>query len=394
MRIYIVLIIIIIFGSCAFHNHKEENVSRDSLSWAKRMANNVISNNDTLLYYNGNKKIKWQYDIAMLGQAIDKLGYIDARYSKYMEDYINYFINEDGSVKQYKIEDYNLDNINPAKNLFTLYKRTGEEKYLIAIKSFIRQLEEQPRTKSGGFWHKKIYPWQMWLDGVYMSSPFMAQYAKEFDAPGWFDTVIFQITHIYDMALDKRTGLLYHAWNENKQERWCNPETGQSGYFWGRAMGWYSMAIVDVLDYLPRDHPGKDKLIDILNNISKALLKVRDTETGLWYQVLDQGAKEGNYLEASCSAMFTYVFAKGAKKGYLQEDFLKIANESFNSIIKEFVNIRENDYIAVMNVCGGCGLGGNPYRDGSFEYYINEKKVENDEKGVAPFILAALELNR
>jgi len=361
---------------------------------AVQMADAVMSRHDSLVYYNNPSKVKWQYDIAMLGQAIDRLGDLDPEYSIYMKDFIDYFVQDDGSVLKYKQSDYNLDHINPARNLITLYKRTGDEKYLLAIRQFITQLEHQPRTPSGGFWHKKRYPNQMWLDGIYMSGPFMAQYAAEFNQPGWFDTLTYQIVLIYNKTLDPETGLLYHAWDESKSEKWCNPETGQSKHFWSRAMGWYMMALVDVLDYLPRTHERRDTLISILNHTSAALMKVRDKETKLWYQVLDEGDREGNYLEASGSSMFVYAFAKGVNKGYLPERYREYAEESFRAIEDRFIYRDKDGLLHMQHICGGCGLGGDPYRDGSYTYYIMEEQVTDDPKGVAPFIMAAIELNQ
>jgi unsaturated rhamnogalacturonyl hydrolase len=227
-----------------------------------------------------------------------------------------------------------------------------------------------------------------------MASPFLAQYGAEFNQPKWFDEVAFQITTIYKRTYDEKTGLLIHAYDESREMPWSNPETGHSPHFWSRSIGWYTMALVDVLDFLPQDHPGRDSVITILQNTSEALLKVRDGKTGLWYQVIDQGNREGNYIEGSGSAMFTYVFAKGANKGYLDKKYLDIANETFDGMVKEFMTFDEQGLPTMHSICGGCGLGGTPYRDGSFEYYINEKIVDNDTKGVGPFILAALELNR
>jgi len=385
MRLYINILIAFFVLSCSHH------LPESNESWAVKMANAVIKRYDSLMYYNGFSP-GWQYDIAMLGQTIDKLGYLDTIYTKYHEDYLNYFVTDSG-IRKYKLEDYNLDNVNPAKGLITLYKRTGKEKYLNAINLIVKQLEQQPKTHSGGYWHKKRYPWQMWLDGVYMSSPFLAQYANEFNKPAWFDTVAFQIMHIYSNTLDPKTGLLYHAWDESKTQRWCDPETVKTKEFWGRAMGWYLMAIVDVLDYLPVDYPKRDSIIKILANTSEALLRVRDSKTGLWYQVLNKGGQEGNYIEGSCSAMFTYVFAKGAKKGYLPADYLDIARKSFLSMIDNFIITGDDGLPVMTSICGAAGLGGNPYRDGSYAYYIGERKVNNDPKGVAPFIMAALELN-
>lgn len=363
--------------------------------WSVRMANSVMQRADTLTHYLGATESKgWQYDVAMLAQAIDKLGNLDPKYSQYMTDYVNVFINDSGEIAKYKMEEYNIDRINPGKNLITLYKRTGEKKYQIAFEQLVAQMETHPRTNEGGYWHKKIYPYQMWLDGIYMASPFLAQYASEFNQPKWFDEVAFQITTVYKRTLDDKSGLLYHAYDESREQKWSNPETGHSPHFWSRSIGWYVMAIVDVLDFLPETHPQRDSIITILRNTCDALMKVRDAKTGLWYQVLDQGDREGNYIEGSGSAMYTYAFAKGAKKGYLDAKYLDIANQCFDDMVKYFVTVDENGLVTMHHICGGCGLGGNPYRDGSFEYYVTEKVIANDTKGVAPFILAAIELDR
>jgi unsaturated rhamnogalacturonyl hydrolase len=234
----------------------------------------------------------------------------------------------------------------------------------------------------------------MWLDGIYMGSPFLVQYAKEFNQPGWFDTVAHQVKLIAEKTLDEETGLLYHAWDESREQKWSDPETGQSPHFWSRATGWFIMALVDMLDFFPEDHPDRDSIIAILNRTCEALLKVRDPESGTWYQVLAHGGREGNYLEGSGTAMYTYTFAKGAKKGYLDEKYLEIAGEVFDDMVEQFIITDEDGMISMVDICGGCGLGGNPYRDGSYEYYITERIVKNDSKGVAPFILAAIELDR
>jgi unsaturated rhamnogalacturonyl hydrolase len=379
---------------CKSETKNDETPDTESLKWSVQMANSVMNLHDTLLYYDGRDKIKWQYDVAMLAMTIDKLGEVDQKYSDYMKQYFDYFINDDGSVKKYKLEEYNLDRINPAKSLFTLYKRTGDEKYHKAIEQFVKQMESHPTTNSGGYWHKKVYPSQMWLDGIYMASPFLAQYAREYNQPQWFDEVTFQVLHIYEKTLDPKTGLLYHAWDESRDQRWSNPETGQSPHFWSRAIGWYLMAIVDILDYLPETHPDRDKMIKVFNDEVDALLKVADTATGLWYQVLDHGGHEGNYIEASGSCMYTYAMAKAANKGYIDAKYKTIAMQKFDAIVKHLITHDDAGNLVLNNVCGGCGLGGNPYRDGSYNYYITEKVIPNDSKGVAPFILAALELNR
>jgi len=232
----------------------------------------------------------------------------------------------------------------------------------------------------------------MWLEDTYMAGPFMAQYAREFDQSAWSEEVVRQIILLYNRLGDPSTGLLYHAWDEHRKERWCDPETGRSTIFWGRGMGWYMMALVDVLDYLPENSAGRDSVLVILNKTADALLKVRDKETGLWYQVLDQGGKEGNYLEASCSCMFTYVFAKGADQNYLPEKYHKIAEETFAAILNNMVSENKDGLLTLKHVCSSCVLGGEPYRDGSYDYYTSVKQTDNDPKGIAAFILAAVEL--
>ena len=358
-----------------------------------QMADAVMTRHDSLIYYNGNRP-KYESDLAFLGTAICKLGTIDKKYSDYMKSYIDYFVQEDGSINGHKLADYNIDRVRPGLNMLDLYERTGEEKYKIAIETLVSQMETQPRTNSGGFWHKKIYPYQMWLDGLYMASPFLARYAHDFNQPKWYDEVAFQLKEVYKETFDEKSGLIYHAWDESKLERWCNPETGQSKHFWSRATGWYMMALVDVLDYLPEDHPDRQELISILNHLSKALLKVQDKKTGLWFQVLDMGGKKGNYLEASGTAMFIYTFAKGAKKGYLENKYMDIADKAFDKMVEIMIKTGDDGLPVLTNTCGACGLGGNPYREADYNYYVTEKQIDNDQKGVAPFILAAIELNK
>ncbi len=371
----------------------QEGFTNTPEKWSVRMANTVMFQSDSLIHYvTGNPK--WAYDVAFLGMAIDRLGNLDPKYSKYMEDWVKYFVHPDGSVTDYSLKEYNLDRIFPGRNVLTVYKRYPEAKYKIALDNFISQLNTHPKTGSGGYWHKNIYPWQMWLDGIFMGSTFMVQYAWEFNAPEWYDVAVAQTKMIYDKTLDPASGLLMHAWDESRHQKWCDPATGRSLYPWSRAMGWYTMAVLDILDYLPSDHPGRNDLIVILQKTCDALLKVRDPKSGIWYQVLNQGRREGNYPEGSGSAMYIYVFAKGARLGYLDEKYHDIAARAFDDFVKELVTVDEKGLVTIHNICGGCGLGGNPYRDGSYKYYVNEKRFDNDTKGVAPFILAAIELNR
>ncbi len=368
------------------------------LPWSGRMARSVMERYPELTdmdrIFHQRDRPKWQYDIAMLAQAIHRLGEADPAYEEYMKTYIDFFIDEDGNIFNYSLCDYNLDKINPGNNLIILYEQTGEERYRKAIRTLAAQLDDQPHNPDGGYWHKARYPYQMWLDGVYMSSPFMARYASVFGEPGWFDEVVRQVTVIEKHTRDPETGLLYHAYDASRGMKWSDDETGCSPHFWGRAMGWYMMAIVDALDFFPESHPGRNDLAGVLQRTSEALVKVKDPDTGLWYQVLDMGGTPGNYLEASASCMFVYAMAKGARMGYLDQEYRQIAETSFNGILEEFITVEQDGLVNIHQGCFAAGLGGLPYRSGSYEYYIHEKKGRNDSKSVAPFILAAHELNR
>ena len=393
MKTFVLLTIVtVIFGYTSIKSGKKTTPDKQDL-WSVQFAEAVMHQADSMIYYL-REQPKYEYDYAFLGDAIYKLKDIDSKYSNYMKAYIDYFLHENGKIDGHKLSDYNIDRVRPGNNMITLYKDIGDKKYKLGIETLVNQMETQPRTNTGGFWHKKRYPYQMWLDGLYMASPFLTRYAKEFNQPKWFDEVTFQLQEVYKRTLDEKTGLVYHAWDESREQRWCNKETGQSKHFWSRATGWYMMALVDVLDYLPEDHVDRDAIIAILNNLSEAILKVQDAETGLWYQVLDMGGKDRNYLEASGSAMFIYAFAKGAKNGLLKKKYFDIANKAFDSLISNLVETNDEGYVVLKNTCGACGLGGNPYREGDYNYYVTEKKINNDQKGVAPVILAAIELNK
>jgi len=338
----------------------------------------------------------WHYEHALQVMAIQKSAEVtgEARCLRFVADWVDNFVRADGSIRTYRLGEYNLDQINAGKLLFGALDRTGDDCYRKALDLLREQLRTQPRTKSNGFWHKKIYPHQMWLDGIYMAGPFLAEYARRFAEPAIFEDVIHQILLIEEHTRDPKTDLLYHAWDESRQQRWCDPVTGRSQCFWGRGMGWFVMALVDVLDHLPRDQAHRQDLIAILDRTARALVRVQDQATGLWYQILDLPDRAGNYLEASASAMFVYAFAKGVREGYLSQDFLFPARRGYHGLLQNLIKLDSQGLLTLEKVCGTAGLGGKPYRDGSFEYYINEKIIPNDPKGVGPFILAALEMER
>ena len=351
---------------------------------------------DTIAYKSEAKSYKWNYEQGLMYEAFYQMWKHsgDKKYFDYMKKNVDYYIEPNGTIKTYKLSDFNIDNVAPGRALLRLYAESKNEKYKKAADTLREQLRLQPRTEEGGFWHKKIYPYQMWLDGLYMGEPFYAMYSQMFDEPNSFDDIADQFIFINNHLRDSVTGLYYHGWDESKQQKWADPVTGRSPNFWGRSIGWYMMALVDVLDYFPINHPKRNTLLEIFTNLSESLINFQDPKTKLWYQVLDKGNQNGNYLEASGSLMFIYSFAKGANKGYLDRKFHNIANEAFQSVFENFVSKDNKGLIYLNNICAGAGLGGNPYRDGSFEYYVNEAKRTNDFKGYGSFILAAIEIEK
>ena len=376
----------------------EVNISK-KLKWSERMVLSEIHRfpDPTLLDFRD--KPKWSYTNGLVLQAMYR-SYQKNKNPKiydYIYDYGNRMIKQDGTIETYKFSDYNLDMIKSGDAIFDLYEKTKEPRFKLAMETLDKQLEEQPITSEGGYWHKKIYPHQMWLDGLYMAEPFHAKYAKTFlskeEAYKAYDKIVLQFDLIVKYNRDPKTGLFFHGWDESKQQAWANKETGLSQHFWSRGMGWIGMALVDVLDYLPKDYQKRETLIKYLNDYSEAIVKYQD-KTGLWYQVLDQGNRQGNYLEATGTAMYVYTLAKGVNKGYLPKKFKTDAEKGFDGILKELIKVDENGVLNLEKCCSVAGLGGNPYRDGTYEYYINEPIRANDPKGTGPFIMAALELNK
>jgi len=375
---------------------KKDIVIGKNAKWSDKMALTLMKRHPEAYMIDDAKKPKWDYVHALVLHSIEELykKNPDPRYKAYIRGYVDNLVQADGSINTYEFEKYNIDLVLPGRLLFDVYETSKEDKYLKALQLIRKQLTEQPRTQSGGFWHKQIYPNQMWLDGLYMGEPFYAEYTAKFENGKSFDDIAKQFELIQLKATDPKTGLLYHGWDESKQMPWANKETGNSPNFWSRSLGWYAMALVDVLDYMPKDHPKRKELVKYLNNVSEALLKFQD-KSGLWYQVTDKGGEKGNYLEASGSAMFSYAFAKGANKGYLPAKYKKAANKAFDGLTTILIKkVDEDGGITLTNCCQVAGLGGNPYRDGSYEYYVNERKKDNDPKATGPFILAAIELNR
>lgn len=369
----------------------------ETLPWSERMAKSVMKRNREPWMIDFRDSPKWNYTQGLVLMSIlrvwEKTN--DPAYFDYVKKFGETLVNEQGEIQgDYDIANFNIDHINPGKILFSLYKETGDERYKVAMQTLRQQLQWQPRTTDGGFWHKLRYPWQMWLDGLYMGAPYYAAYAVQFDEPEAFDDIARQLILMEKHARDAKTGLLYHGWDESRVQRWSNDETGLSPCFWGRAIGWYAMALVDVLDHFPKDHPQRTEIIALLNRTAEGIAKYQDGQSGLWYQVMDQGTREGNYLEATASCMFVYALAKGSGKGYLSETFMEVAEKGYDGILRDFIEVTDNGEVHIHKCCSVAGLGGDPYRDGSYEYYINEPVRSNDPKATGPFILASLEFEK
>ncbi|WP_443944926.1 DUF4350 domain-containing protein [Pedobacter sp. AW1-32] len=338
---------------------------------------------------------KWSYDMGVVleGAAAVWRNTGNGDYFKYIQSSMDAYLDKEGNIKTYKAEDFNIDNIKNGRSLLLLYKVTGQQKYLLAANKLYDQLQNQPRTKEGGFWHKKIYPNQMWLDGLYMGEPFYAEYAALMKKDNAFDDIANQFIWMEKHARDSKTGLLYHGYDESKAEQWADKTTGKSPNFWGRAMGWYIIALVDVLDNFPQNHPKRAELLQILNRTATAVVKYQDPKSGVWFDIMDMPTRKGNYLESSASSMFVYGLAKGVRKGWLPAKFRSAAEKGYAGLKKEFVENAGNERINLTRTVSVSGLGGKPkYRDGSFDYYISEKVITNDPKGMGAFICAAAEM--
>ncbi|WPU92399.1 glycoside hydrolase family 88 protein [Mucilaginibacter sabulilitoris] len=359
--------------------------------WSQRMAATAMH-----LWQDSLPGHNWSYDQGVVLQGLQSvwLQTADNEYFKYIQRAADRYVTADGAIRTYKAENYTLDNILAGRSVLMLANVLNTPKYYKAVTLLRNQLSKHPRVPEGGFWHKKIYPDQMWLDGLYMAGPFYAQYAAVFHEDADFDDVANQFILMEKHARDPKTGLLYHGWDQSKKQKWANPQTGQSPVFWGRADGWYGMGLVDALDYFPANHPKRAELLTILNRFAAAITNYQDKNTGVWYQVLDKAGEKDNYLEASASCMFVYTLAKGVREGYLPAKYLPVAQKAYAGILKQFIETDAAGQVNIKGVCGAVGLGGNPYRDGSYKYYTSERPVVNETKGVGSFMLASAEIER
>lgn len=388
------------FGQMEYANGIANNVMntyKDSMV-VKKFLNHLLQDNQIKAgesEINLNRPAVWNYEMSVVLTGLERLYKTtnDKKYLDYIKKIIDHFINADGSIRTYVLEEYNFDNIPAGRQLLFLYEQYKDAKYKKAASLLRNQLAWQPRNKVGGFWHKLKYPYQMWLDGLYMAAPFYAQYTTLTKQSADYNDIINQFVWMEKYSRDAKTGLLYHGWDESRLQKWANPNTGTSPEFWNRAMGWYLMGLVDVLDEIPLNHPRRNELIQIFNRLTTALLKYQDPDKGVWWQITDKANKEGNYLESSGTAMFVYSMAKGVRLGYLSKKILPNIKKAYNGMIKTFVTKDEAGVYHYNNAVSGAGLGGNPYRDGSFNYYVSEPKRNDDLKAIGPFIQACIEIS-
>jgi unsaturated rhamnogalacturonyl hydrolase len=366
----------------------------DELPWSERAGNAAITRWPDGRFVPAGAPWAWNYELGTLLQGMDAVwqNTVDPRYFNYLKASIDQLVGPDGSILTLKPEEHQLDNILLGRQLLLLYGVTQNKRYLTAATTLYEQLQQQPRNADGGFWHKQRYPNQMWLDGLYMAEPFYAEYSSISHHPENFLDITKQFVLIEEHARDAKTGLLYHGWDASKEQRWANKQTGDSEEFWARGMGWYMMALVDALGYYPGDDPGRKQLIAILEREAAAVARYQDASTGLWYQVMDKAGAKGNYFESSAACMFVYALAKGVRSGYLPEHYLANAEHGYHGILTHFVKTGAGDDVSLSDTVKAAGLGGEPYRDGSYTYYIGEKTVTNDPKGVGAFLLASAEM--
>ena len=361
------------------------------------------------------KKPRWSYVMgieleAMLDTYL-KYGGDDIR--KYCQLYTDTMINDKGEIRSYKLEDYNLDQIRTGHFVARMYEKYPEAKNLKAMQTLMKQLDKQPRTKEGVYWHKAIYAYQVWLDGIFMGLPYRCLTARNLLSPKKakkiYDDAVDQISKTYERTLDPKTGLNRHAWDETHEMFWADKETGLSQHCWGRAQGWYTMALIELLDAMPEDYERRGEVIELLRKDLDAVIKWQDKKTGLWYQVMDAPERKGNYLESTCSSMFAYVLMKATNKGYLGDKYFLAGKKAYQGILKNFIRVNADKTISLTNCCAVAGLGPgmseavkkaapnikeNKRRDGSYDYYLSEPVRDNDAKGVGPFIWASLEYEK
>lgn len=339
-------------------------------------------------------KPSWNYMDGCMIKAIIELYHITKKedYLTFADNFIDYFVTDDGSIPSYDPEEYNLDNVNAGKTLFDLYELTGKEKYRKAIDTVYRQLQGQPRTSTGNFWHKLIYPNQVWLDGLYMSQPFYMQYELTYNRGKNCQDVYQQFINVYHLMRDLRNGLYFHAYDDSREAFWCDKVTGLSDNFWLRALGWYAMALIDTMEVMSASLAAeKSELNRIYQELIDSMLPYQDEASGMWYQVVNRGGIKPNYLETSGSAIFAHAIMKSVRLGYLDDSYYNYGYQAFQGICNKYISEKDGE-LQLDGICLVAGLGNTEMREGTFDYYMREPIVKNEAKGVAPLILAYIEI--
>ena len=342
------------------------------------------------------KKADWDYIDGCMIKAIMEMHAItgEKKYLDFADNYIDAKVFEDGTIDGYDVEELNIDNVNAGKTLFDLYALTGKEKYEKAIHLIFSQIEKMPRTVEGSFWHKNIYPNQVWLDGLYMCQPFYMEYVRKYRNGEGVDDIYLQFDNVEKNMKDERTGLYYHAFDCSREMFWCDRVTGLSQHFWLRALGWFSMALLDTLDKAdPADGERYETLRSRFVALMNALVKYQD-ESGMWYQVINYGGMEKNYLETSGSSILAYAILRGVRLGFLDESMRQYGIKAFNGVCDKYLTTDEKGDLHLGGICLVAGLGGKGNRPGTYDYYMSEPIVEDDAKGVGPFLMAYTEIKR
>jgi unsaturated rhamnogalacturonyl hydrolase len=390
----VLILALTVAGMAPAHAQSRELTRDQGQPWSQRAADAAIARWPDGRFVPAGAPWAWNYELGTLLMGMDSvwLNTADGDYFRYIQRSVDQLVGPDGSMPTLKPEERQLDNILLGRQLLLLYGVTHDKRYLNAATTLYKQLQQQPRNAEGGFWHKQRYPNQMWLDGLYMAEPFRAEYAELSHHPEDFADITRQFVLIEEHTRDTKTGLLYHGWDASKQERWASKQTGDSSEFWARGMGWMMMALVDALDYYPADDPGRAQLLAILGREAEAVTHYQDAQSGLWYDVVNRPGEKGNYFESSAACMFVYALAKGVRRGYLPEGYLANAERGYQGILSHFIQTGSDGDVSLTGTVKASGLGGDPYRDGSYAYYAGEKVVSNDPKGVGAFLLASVEM--
>ncbi|KIL52145.1 glycoside hydrolase family 88/105 protein [Jeotgalibacillus soli] len=362
---------------------KEEKINqfKTTLDWGQAACEALMKKFEAPLLPPENK---WHYHQGVFLYGLQELSEKkkDDRYSAYIKAYVDSLIDENGN---FLFDRKELDSIQAGLLLFEIEKQTTDQRYRIAADKLLAMFPTLNKTTDGGYWHKDRYPYQMWLDGLYMGGVFALHYGKEYGDPSLLDMVVEQEALMRKHTFDEETGLYFHAWDESRKTPWSNEKTGKSPEFWGRAIGWYGMALNEILEFLPEDHPERPKLLQALRNLVQSLINYQDEETGLWYQVVDKGDREDNWLETSCSSLFVYMIAKGVKNQFLDESLIEFAKKGFQGLIDQ-IEFTEDGLFVLPGICIGTGVG-------DYEHYINRPKTDNDLHGVGAFVLASVEMS-